>query len=209
MIPLPSSLGDIAAPAVVAPSGITLVGTTTNGSSTSSLTLTQPAGVAAGDVGIITAAGDAAISVPSGWTNTGGIFYKVYGASEGSVALTASGASRFTASIAVFRGCNSTPIDVSSAASTFSGNTVPTSAITPTHAGDVLVNIAVCQATANDPTFAIDKGAVIAYGTYYQYGAAIATGPAQSVGVSTGTVTWTLGASVYYATASMILLKQV
>jgi hypothetical protein len=216
MIPIPSMLaGDLGGAAAPLPLNITHVGETFTSGFSTSRSISQPAGVQAGDVGILTIKvnNDPALTTSpatAGWTLLfTGVYYKVYGSSEGSVSWSWSSSRSAAGVLSVYRNVdNTTPIQSSNTTQTSSGTSFPSTALTPTTVRTRLVSTlrhqnggtvtGVTKPTDLTLVRTINNGAVLV-------SVAHALGPA--VGVSTGTPTWTGADATTDADVAMILLN--
>jgi RHS repeat-associated protein len=131
-----------------------LVGTNSGSNSSSSLTLTLPAGTLAGDEVILStttspASGTETVTTPSGYTlidsvNTGQTTTNVYrhtvSSGDTDVTLSYSTSAAKLATLAVYSGLNTSgPVDVYGDATNSGGTAVTVSALTTTNPGDELV----------------------------------------------------------------------
>ena len=133
-----------------------LVGANSGSNASTSLSLGYPKGTLAGDEVILStttspASGSETVTTPSGYTlvdsvNTGQTTTYLYThtvASDTSVSISYSTADAKVASLAVYRGLDtSSPVDVYDDATTSSGLSVAASALTTTNPGDELVLVA-------------------------------------------------------------------
>jgi len=133
-----------------------LVGTKSGSNSSTSLSLSYPKGTLAGDEVILStttspSSGSETVTTPSGYTlvdsvNTGQTTTYLYThtvASDTSVSISYSTSAAKVASLAVYRGVDtSSPVDVYDDATTSSGLSVAAAALTTTNPGDELVLVA-------------------------------------------------------------------
>jgi hypothetical protein len=192
------------------------IGTANHGSGTS-VSVSLPASVAAGDLLVMviqTSAGAApTVNAVTGWTHlitkqtsvTGfafDVFYRVADGTEGStVTVTTTAAANFQVIVARVTGADTvTPINASASGSVAAGSTAATPSITTTAANCLIVSIAspVSTATSTAPTgmtkrWQDNNGAV---GNEISWADVV-----QAAAGATGTQTWTIGATTSFATA--------
>lgn len=175
---------------------VSFVGKTTASSAGGSITLAQPPGVRAGDFGLILFRAAPTFSAPSGWTQIDtGVYYKVYGESEGSVGLSST-TTKISGSLTVFRGVDADdPVDVSSIKSNSAGTTATTTPVTATVDGVIVNVVKVSGSTGGDTSASIDAGQVLSSAIYQDRRGHVAYGPPIHAGETSKVATWTTAAS--------------
>lgn len=185
---------------------IYLVGSNSTGSGSGSATIAQPSGVKAGDVGILTVNTSGTFNTPSGWSISNGNYYKVYGASEGSVTYSSS-STKLSITLAVFRNVNNAnPIDIGGGHSTGSGSTTAAAAALTASYNDVLVNCLQTQCSANITSMTINTGTIINSNAWFTIGTAIAWLPRVHAASVQAAATWTLSSTISGAASANCLL---
>lgn len=193
----------------VASRPISFVGRRTANSAGGSITLQQPAGVQEGDFGLLLFRAAPTITAPDGWnTLATGIYWKLYGASEGSVSITSS-TTKVAGALVVFRGVDQLdPIDEMSTKSFGTGPTGTTNPVTATVDG-TLVNLGAFSAgSGSDLSVDIDYGQVLATTVYQDRRGSIAWGPQIHAGQTSKVATWTTAFSFSGGTATQFVLRR-
>lgn len=208
MTVLPSMGPMLKAPAPPPPSSITVLGTSSKTIASNSIVLTQPSGVAAGDIGVIAARGLGTVSAPAGWTALRNIWYKIYTGAQGSVTLTSTASGNHCASIIVLRGVSPvSPIPTSSTRSVFTGTSLLSTAITSTHDNMLALSVARASTASGTPTLTYPSGSwsgqVKTQLGVFSVGMTVLTDVDNTV--STGAPTWTSAVSVSSATNELFL----
>jgi len=145
------------------------------------------------------------VTTPSGWTlqstETSGatmtnVYTRTLTSSDTGVTLNYGLAAPKVASLTVFRGVNSTPIDVSAVGSTSSGTSVAAASMTTTHAGDELVSLDGASGQGSTPTWTAPSGMSSLTGTNVSgVSGDVADGPGPAPAGATGSTSATTSSS--------------
>lgn len=210
MIPVPTlAAADVGVAAAPPPLSISLVGSRAVNTGTSTLSVTQPSGVAAGDVGILRYRSSGTVTAPSGWSFlASGLYYRVYTGGEGTISLNTGSSANTVAVLGVFRNVhNASPIDASSSRST-TGTSHTSDAITAAHDRSMLVSGIILTSGTTGGSLTIPSG-FTSVGTQERQGrlAGIAYSAPFSNGAGSGTPTWTSSVSASGGDHSLIFLR--
>jgi hypothetical protein len=196
---------------------ITYVGAANAGSSSNTSTpITQPTGTKAGDVGFLTTTTQSAVAnIPSGWTLLySGIYFKVYGANEPTIALTwQTGTGYRQGQVYVLRGIrNAMPLMSSSSRTSTSTLTFPANSVTPTENYLWLLStISTRMGTASAYSAAINDAGFtnqfFAQAGNIGLGFGIKRIPQSGLNIATSAGTWTASATLQTGTNKLLLLR--